>query len=648
MKNKRKTSIAVILGILLFILLGFVYKSCTHYFHHVKKTPLYKIESAYRIEGEDIGTVENTFSKDSGEYFFVEGLKAYELKNYYIAQKNFEKSLSASYTDKALPAYLYYYMNQCIYEQEEYGDIELVSSAMKEAVKYVPLANDTEILWNLISSISYSESMDKQTMELIKIYLQEEKYLEVSTWAWLKNYIAMLEFNNEEYSDSIRNFYDVVVKLENSKLTSQTRFELQYAKEYIANIYSIFEDYEKAAILYQEIYDSSLKNKDFDSYACCINMATAYLEISDVENARKAMESLEENLDKIDEMYVPEVEATMCDVYANICMLEGDYAKADDYLKKAEEFYAHNEGIAFLGGKYFVLLSRCKYMVEQEEIAEAQPLLEDFLDSGESAYLGLDDEVSELLGIIYEKTGQKDKLISLYEDLLDKDRGFMKTTQREYLKFSEYYRENTDLKEYNSQLSRTNLIITAGAVLISIILIFVLLLVRMLSMRNITDQLTGVYNRKKLNSLLQKYERNGTPADLGVVMLDIDYFKRYNDTYGHPAGDVVLKEVAGVLKESVCKKDIVIRYGGEEFLILLNGIKKKAAEDICQGIHHKLKEKALPHSASEVSEYVTMSMGLVYQHEKNGMPLEKLIGSADECLYQSKEAGRNRLTVKED
>lgn len=174
------------------------------------------------------------------------------------------------------------------------------------------------------------------------------------------------------------------------------------------------------------------------------------------------------------------------------------------------------------------------------------------------------------------------------------------------------------------------------------------MLVRLLSKRNITDQLTGVYNRTKLNILLQKYKRSGTPADLAVVMMDIDYFKRYNDTYGHQAGDKVLKEVAGVLKDSIHKKDIVIRYGGEEFLVLLNGVKKKAAEDICQKIHTKLKELALPHNSSEVSEYVTMSMGLVYQQEKNGSALEKLIGNADECLYQSKEAGRNRLTVKDN
>lgn len=647
MKNKRRKSIAFFLGVILVLILGLIYKSYTHYFHHVKKTTLYKIESSYRLAEEDITSVKNTFSKNSGEYFFLEGLKSYDLGNYNLAQENFDKASSASYTDRALPTYLFYYKNQCIYEQEQYGDFNFVAGAMEEAVKYVPLANDTQMLWDLISSITYSEPMDHKAIELIKLYLQEEKHLDLSTWAWLKNYIAMLEYNHEEYSNSIRNFYDVEVKLKNSKLTPKLRSELLYAKEYIANIYSIFEDYEKAAVLYQEIYDFSSNQKDFDTYATCINMATAYLEIADIQNARKAMDNLEENLDKIDGVYVSEVEATMYDIYANIYMMEEKYEQADECLKKAEKFYESNIGTAFLGGEYFVLLSRCKYMIAQGQFIEAQNLLEKLLDNDEASYLGLDDEGYELLETIYVQTNQKDKLLVLYKKLQEKDKEFIETTQREYLKFSEYYRENTDLREYNSKLSRTNMITITSTILISIILIFVLLLVRLLSRKNVTDQLTEVYNRKKLNVLLQKYKRSGTPSDLGVVMMDIDYFKRYNDTYGHQAGDMILKEVAGVLKNSVRKKDTIIRYGGEEFLILLYGVKRNSAEEICQRIHTNLKEKAFPHSASEVSEYVTMSMGLMFQKEKNKFPLEKLIGIADECLYQSKEDGRNRLTAKE-
>lgn len=646
MKNKRKISIAVIIGIFFILLFGLIYKTYVHYFYHAKETELYKLESAYRLENKELNAEDTTFLEGTGEYYFLEGLKSYDLENYYIARENFEKALQLSHTDRALPTYLYYYLNQCSYLEKGTGDVDLVSLAMEEAVKYVPLANDTEMLWDLVSSISLSATMDNKAIELMETYLQEEEHIKLKTWAWMKNCIGMLEYNNEEYAKAIRDFYDVESMLQDEKMNAELEIELRYAKEYIANIYYTFEDFEKAALLYQELVESNLSDDDFHSYGCCINMASAYLEISDTQSAKKAMDILKDNLEKIDASLVSEVNASMNDVMANICMLEGNYKEADDYLKKAEEFYDKSLGEAFLGGSNYVLVSRCKHMISEEKFKEAQNILETLLANGEAAYYGLDKECYELLEEIYTETKQKDKLIESYQKMQELDKEFIKKTQQEYLEFSEYYQENNRLKESNVRLYRTNLVAILSIIFISVILVLVLLLVRLLSMKNVTDQLTGVYNRKKLNALLQKYERKGTPSDFGVVMMDIDYFKRYNDTYGHQAGDVVLKEVSGVLKNAVRKKDVVIRYGGEEFLLLLPGVKKETAEEICQGIHTGLKEKAIPHAASEVSEHVTMSMGLVVQKEKNVLSLEKLIGIADECLYQSKEAGRNRLTVK--
>lgn len=648
MKNKRKISIAVIIGICFIILIGLFYKSYVHYFYHERETEIYKLESAYRLENEILDINKVKCQEETGEFYFLEGLKSYDLANYYIAEENFEKALSMSYSDRALPTYIYYYLNQCNYLQSGYGDIELVSLAMEEALKYVPLANDTDMLWNLISSISLSLDSDKKAIEIMTEYLQNQEHIELETLAWLKNYIGMLEFNNEEYAKAIRHFYDVEVMLENKKMTPLLNEELCYAKEYIANIYFIFEDYEKSALLYQELVDSNLENENFHSYICCLNMANAYLEISDIQNARKAVRILEENIEKVEPTLVADVNASMDDVMANIYMMEGNYVQADECLNKAEKFYNNGSANAVLEGKVYIVLSRYKHMIHEGKLKEAQKGLEEFVISEEAVYYGLDKEGYKLLEEIYLQTNQKDKLITTYQKLLELDNDFIRETQQEYLEFSKFYSENNRLKESNERLYRSNFVAIIGIFFISLILLFVLMLVRLLSQKNVTDQLTGIYNRKKLNTLLQKYERTGTPSDLGVVMIDIDYFKRYNDTYGHQAGDVVLKEAASVLKESVRKKDMVIRYGGEEFLILLNGIKKKTAEEICQLIHNKLREKALPHSASEVSEYVTMSMGLVYQKEKNGLPLEKLIGNADECLYQSKEAGRNRVTVKGD
>ena len=339
----------------------------------------------------------------------------------------------------------------------------------------------------------------------------------------------------------------------------------------------------------------------------------------------------------------------MNDVLANICIQEGNYDEADIWLDKAEAYYqgnTGNAGNAFLGGEYFIMLTRCKYMFRMGTMEEAQRILEDMVSAGDAAYYGIEKDVYELLRDLYQATGQNEKLAAVYQKLLDLDVEFARTTQREYLEFSEYYRENNQLKERNTALSHTNVITTLVILIISLILIAVLVMVRLLRTKNVTDQLTGVFNRKKLTQLMRTYQRSGTPANLGVVMMDIDYFKRYNDTYGHPAGDQVLRETAKVLLSSVRSKDLVIRYGGEEFLVLLNEVQAQTAEAVCQRIHEQLRKRAIPHAASEASEYITLSMGLCHQASPNIAPLEKLIEYADECLYQSKEAGRNRATIK--
>ncbi|MBR5230342.1 MAG: diguanylate cyclase, partial [Firmicutes bacterium] len=421
--------------------------------------------------------------------------------------------------------------------------------------------------------------------------------------------------------------------------------EQRYAKEYIANIHFIFEDYEKAAELYQELIDNTMSDEQFHAYGCCINMANVYLELGTAEKAREAMYTLADNLSRIDADAVSEVEASMDDVLANIAIAEGNLPEAKEYLEKAEAYYKKNSNnAAFLGGAYYTLLTRCKYMVAEGNLKEVQLILEKNIEEGDAAYYGLEKEFYSLLEKVYQQTGQNEKLAQTYKKLLEMNKEFRITTQREYLEFSGYYKENNQLKDYNVQLNRTKTIAVFSSIIITAVLILLLIFVRLLRRKNVTDQLTGIYNRKKLNQLARTYKRTGTPEKFGVVMMDIDYFKRYNDAYGHPEGDEVLKKVSRVLVGCVRSKDFVIRYGGEEFLVLLNGLTQQNAEDVCRRIHNKLNETAIPHGFSDAADHVTLSMGLCYQEKAKSNSIENLIDLADQCLYSSKKNGRNRVT----
>jgi|Deesub1362A_J573_1020465.scaffolds.fasta_scaffold00395_19 diguanylate cyclase (GGDEF)-like protein len=150
------------------------------------------------------------------------------------------------------------------------------------------------------------------------------------------------------------------------------------------------------------------------------------------------------------------------------------------------------------------------------------------------------------------------------------------------------------------------------------------------------DPLTGLANRRlmyiELERSFAKAKRYETP--LSVIMLDIDYFKKYNDTYGHAAGDKLLKDIAEIVQQSVRKADLVARYGGEEFFILLPETRLTEAYAAAERIRRAVERRT----------EVTISLG-VSSYRQDMQIKEDLIKKADEALYQAKERGRNRVEL---
>ncbi|MDV7021104.1 membrane-associated sensor domain-containing protein [Atlantibacter subterranea] len=157
------------------------------------------------------------------------------------------------------------------------------------------------------------------------------------------------------------------------------------------------------------------------------------------------------------------------------------------------------------------------------------------------------------------------------------------------------------------------------------------------------DPLTGIANRRNFQQQLDNaiHEASQTGGELAMIMVDVDHFKRFNDHYGHQAGDICLKEVANQLKSAVRKRgDSVARLGGEEFAILLPGGGSEAAHRVARRLAWRLENLAIKHAASPVSQHVTVSQGIsVWKPDMSGTVF---IAQADAALYQAKESGRNR------
>jgi diguanylate cyclase (GGDEF)-like protein len=170
---------------------------------------------------------------------------------------------------------------------------------------------------------------------------------------------------------------------------------------------------------------------------------------------------------------------------------------------------------------------------------------------------------------------------------------------------------------------------------------------RFSSIKNIAiyDTLTNLFNRRyfeeKLEVETQKSFLGNTP--LSLVMLDIDHFKKVNDTFGHTEGDRVLSGIASLLKTSIRKKDTVARYGGEEFILILPGARLEESSMIAERIRH-LVEKTL-FNVGQTQIHLTVSLGISTFPNHRAKSKEELVRMADSALYEAKRGGRNRISI---
>jgi diguanylate cyclase (GGDEF)-like protein len=164
------------------------------------------------------------------------------------------------------------------------------------------------------------------------------------------------------------------------------------------------------------------------------------------------------------------------------------------------------------------------------------------------------------------------------------------------------------------------------------------------------DPVTGIYNRRyideTLRGIIKSLSRsNGT---LSLLMIDVDYFKNYNDTYGHSKGDTCLKNIAELIKKNLLRDgDFVVRYGGEEFVVVLPNTNESGARKVSDRLLLSMRERNIPHAASMAASCVTVSIGATSATVHHTFSGEDYIKRADEAMYMSKQNGRNRYTFVE-
>ena len=172
----------------------------------------------------------------------------------------------------------------------------------------------------------------------------------------------------------------------------------------------------------------------------------------------------------------------------------------------------------------------------------------------------------------------------------------------------------------------------------------------MLEKLSMYDGLTNIRNRRFFDETFEKTfsEIKRDKKSLAVLMIDIDFFKPYNDNYGHGQGDETLRKVAKALEKTIKRpSDFVARYGGEEFVILLKDINKDGVEAVANNLLNAVRELKITHEFSKIEKYVTVSIGASFYNSNSDITKLELLLKADETLYSVKNSGRNNFAILE-
>lgn len=634
--------------ILTFLILFISYKKSNN--KELKSSIIYNKILNYSITKnlEDF-SIDKNFQENSAEDYFFRGLRSYYNNDFLHAKEFLKHAELKNSKDFILNLYVNFFINNCIYKLNGNGDPQRVRFIIENIDKYPILANDVNFIWENFSTILSTKESRDTAIYLLEKYIKNSINILPANRLKLKGYVAIFKMMNKNYAESIYLFYEIISEAESIKdinLKNSIRIK---AYEYIGNMHFILHDYETAIEKYNLAIDIPMKDQYENAsskYGAYTNRTASYIQLKKYSTAREYSKKTLEIIPFLPDKIVDGVKIFVYNNLARIELYQNNLEKAKEYLKLCDELLYQNKNMGILNNDVFLELSYCELYIEEKNYLLAEKLLEEISIKNSINQLGFESEIYSLQMELYEKTKEFDKYSIAHEKLIHVNKEFDFQVKKDYLKFIEKSFIADQLKEQEKISNLKIRFLIYSILIITAFIFFQITRISRLKKNNFIDQLTNVFNRKYLKKILENLDKkNSKSIEIGVLMLDIDYFKKYNDNYGHIQGDYVIKSVAEILNSSIERGDCVIRYGGEEFLIILKNRNSLDLENIYMKIFKRLEEKNIPHKFSLVSDHITLSVGGAKNIVKNSTDLSNLINDADSSLYQSKERGRNRFTL---
>ncbi len=459
------------------------------------------------------------------------------------------------------------------------------------------------------------------------------------------NFLASLYRSNGQFNASL------TCVMESWKISYQNK---DYKNMYkaIVNLgenYYVQGNYKKAAYVYESIlkddkYKMNAKNLSVIGY-----LMESYFKIGENEKAEKLKSKYELIANNLEDSEKNKELIWLYMIYSNVKLEQNNLKTSKEYLDKANKLYNENSLSAYPNSDLYLKKLEIGSNYKSDSNVSYSQTLENYnglLNEIKKRGIKSDIYITVLKDIIKLTEENND-----YENIIKYNK-----TLHEYENNSKNI-ESTDTiffelqeKIYKESQKSQNLKLLFSIILLALISILALIVAiknskinklnKELEEISIKDPLTNVYNKRHFYNVLEKLSKE--QKHITFIMIDVDYFKAFNDNYGHLRGDEVLIKVSKIL-ESTFNEDYVFRYGGEEFAIVSEGNLKESLLSISI-LRDRLYKENIKHGFSEASDRVTLSIGIKCGKIASKEDVEQIIIDADERLYKSKTNGRNRYT----
>lgn len=662
MKNKKKFMISCLLIpiILLILFILSKYSSGTgedekaiqkkNIITYLEESIQHQVISTENLESINQYLLEIT---PDSEYYFIKGYLDYMSSDYKQAIQNFNLALEkmVDNTEPFVRIYTYILLNESLQMENQY---ELLDENCKIAIKYISeektYKNDVSLLWRAISVLINNEEQIQESISILSSYLNETKGLTNESKIRIIGNIGQLYSLVYKYSEAVYNYLDAIHLIDSNPSTPNGNY---YKIKLLTNIGDInfsLNAYENAINYYNQALNITLDDKNLEALSkslTLINQSQAYIELELYDLAIHQINELNSLLPYLQQDTKDDIEILMNNLLASVNIHQYNFEEAERQLTKAVELLKQDKVEYSLSKDVFISLTYAQLYKGKKLYNQALQAYDYVLTESGNKGLGLEEQVYQQISEMYEEKQDWANYIKYNELYIKQKNESTQIFKEDYMEYPTNLYENHLLEE-KAQRYQLNLLIMLFSFIASSLLILVKTRsVKKLRHLSFTDSMTDLYNRKYLDYYMSKNKKKLLTRTLAVIIIDIDYFKKYNDNYGHIEGDRVIKEVANTLKESVRKGDIAIRYGGEEMVLILPDVSSHNAEAIVQKIQTNLKNKNIEHKYSEIDTRLTISIG-IYATTFLNQDIYDLINKADIALYNAKKAGRNRYEVVYD